>query len=252
VLAVAGVLFVAGCTTPSDDTAATPPSPSSSPAADTRDSVTVVKESFQRGFAAKTFTMTARISAAGQVSADMSATADLAADTIRVALTGPAEIEMRKFGDDLLLKTGEPGEVPWLRLQISKLNATSELRNSLDLTQHSGILGGVLTAEKRDSAAGTVTYEGIADIKKAVEAAPASAKDSMEPMSRLAKNATAVPYTATVDGEGRLIELSYTVEIPLGAMLTEIKMTDLGEVVTIDRPKPDEVKDATEEQYAFF
>ena len=77
-------------------------------------------------------------------------------------------------------------------------------------------------------------------------------RKSMEPLSRLAKNATAVPYTAKVDAQGRLTDLSYTVETPVGAMETKLALTALGEPVTIDRPAAGDVQDATEEQYAFF
>ncbi|GIF76052.1 hypothetical protein [Asanoa siamensis] len=253
VLALAAALFLAGCDTPSNDPAASPSTAASpSPTADSRDSVTVVKESFARAFEAKTFAMTATISAGPQQSVDMTASADLAAESMRLTMGGPVDMEMVKLGKELFIKAPDLGSKPWVRLDVDKLNSTSSLRQSLDLTQHSGILGGVVTAEKRDSAAGTVTYEGTADLKKAVEAAPDGAKAQMEPVSRLAKNATAVPYKATIDDQGRLTELSYTVELAQGEMLSEIKLADLGKPVTIAKPPAADVADATEEQYAFF
>ncbi|SNT58481.1 hypothetical protein SAMN05421812_1116 [Asanoa hainanensis] len=254
VLALTGVLLVAGCATPAAEPAA-PPSSSPSPTADARDAVTVVKESFQRSFDAKSFTMTAHISVGKQQSLDMTARVDLAADAMVIALEGmQTPVEVVKLGDDLFIKSGQTGKKPYLRLQVSKLNASSPMRNSLDITQHSGLLGGVVTAEKRDGvAAGSVTYTGIADIKKAVEAAPDKAKGQLEPVSRLATNGSAVPYSVTVDAEGRLTDLSYTIETAsMGDMVSEIQLTALGEPATVDRPEAKDVEDATEEQYAYF
>jgi hypothetical protein len=251
VLALTGVLLVAGCATPAADPVA-PPASSPSPTADTRDAVTVVKESFQRSFDTKSFTMTARISVGEQQSLDMTARVDLAAEAMLISMEGLQTMELVRLRDELFIKAGQEGKKPYMRLEVGKLNKSSALRNSLDVTQHSGLLGGVVTAEKQDGAAGSVTYKGVADLKKAVEAAPAAAKAQLEPASRMATNATAVPYSVTVDAEGRLTDLSYTIETSMGAMKSEIQMTALGEAVTIDRPAATDVEEATEEQYAFF
>ncbi|MEV4537639.1 hypothetical protein AB0J82_28060 [Asanoa sp. NPDC049518] len=253
VLALIGVLLVAGCATPAAESAA-PSTSSPSPTADARDAVTVVKESFQRSFDTKSFTMTAHIAVGKQQSLDMTARVDLAADAMVISLEGmQTPVEVVKLGDDLFIKSGQAGKKPYLRLEVDKLNASSPMRNSLDVTQHSGILGGVVTAEKHDGADGSVTYEGIADIKKAVEAAPEKAKSQLEPVSRLATNGSAVPYEVTVDAQGRLTDLSYTIETSsMGDMVSEIQLTALGEPTTIERPAATDVEDATEEQYAFF
>jgi len=253
VLVLAGALLVAGCATPSADQAA-PPSQGTppSPTADPRDALTVVKESFQRSFDAKTFAMNVRISAGARQSAAMTAAADLAAGNLRIAMKAPLDMEIVKLDKDIFIKMSEQDGKPWLRLQVDKLRSTSSLRDSTDLTQHSGVLGGVKTAEKRDSAAGSTTYEGVADLKLAAESGTGSAKSQMETLSRLARNASEVPYTATVDDQGRLIELSYTVVIPAGSTVSEIELTDLGKPVTITPPPAAEVADATEEHYAYF
>ncbi|MEV0720579.1 hypothetical protein [Asanoa sp. NPDC050611] len=249
VLALAGALFLAGCGTQSAGTAAAPPSASPSPTADTRDAVTVVKESFQRTFDTKTFTMTVHISAGTEQSADMSANVDLAKDAVRMSMELPTgTTEVVKLADDMFIKAPGLGKKPYLRLDLDKLNPSSPLRESLNVANQSGILDGVVTANK---GAGD-TYAGTADLKKAAEVSVATQKKSLEQMSRLAKNASAVPYTAKIDEQGRLTELSYTVELSTGEMTTEILLTALGEPVTVDRPAADQVADATEEQYAFF
>ena len=137
-----------------------------------------------------------------------------------------------------------------MRVEVGKLNANSSLRGSFDLSQHSGILGGVLQARKTDEQADERTYEGTADLRKAMEAAPAASRASMESTVRLARNADAVPFKLTVDDRGRLLSLFYEIETAQGTIASRITMHGYGRDVAVDRPKPEQVKDATEEQYA--
>ncbi|MDG4826399.1 hypothetical protein O7635_31500 [Asanoa sp. WMMD1127] len=251
-----GALLLAACSDTADSAAPSATSPSASaaapsptaPAPDTRDDLTVVKEAFDRSFAARKFGMSVEISAGGTHVAKIDASLDLEADALRMTMMTDEYQQLLKIGDEIFIKNAD--EDVFVRVEVGKLRPGSPLGGSFDLTQHSGILGGVVAARKVEEKIGTRIYEGTADLRKAVAAAPPESRKSMEATLRLARDAEAVPFRLIADDEGRLTSLAYEIETAQGGVRTLIRMNNRGAAAPLQRPEPDQVKDATAEQYA--
>ncbi|GIF76051.1 hypothetical protein [Asanoa siamensis] len=181
-----------------------------------------------------------------QLTVDLTASVDLTAKTVRVAMKQPVEMEVVQVGRDMFAHMTYLKDEPLVRLQVSKLRPTSTLRDATDVARHVGILGGVVTAEQRDAG----RYAGVADLGLAAQNASGTARSQLAALGRVARNASAMPYEATLDAQGRLTALSYTAETATGALRTEIELTGLGEPVRIKRPA--RAEDATDWYYERF
>ncbi|WP_406077482.1 hypothetical protein [Micromonospora sp. NBC_00858] len=245
-IALAAALM-AGCGTDSGDTAQnTSPAPATSAA----DPVAAIQQAMDRSLSGPV-TMDAAVKAGGQ-SITLSGKMDPATKTIQVTGNAPEPIEARLIGDTAYIKSesGE-GKKPWMKVDLTKLRPTSALRQSFDLKSQTGIIGGIVTAEST----GAGTYKGTADLEKAAAAASSDGgmREGIESSAKLAKDPKAIPFEATVDGEGRLTALSYTVATKtLGDLVTDMKMSDFGKSVSVSAPPAGEVEEASEEMYKFL
>ncbi|WP_410810042.1 hypothetical protein [Micromonospora sp. 067-2] len=245
-IALAAAL-VAGCGTNSGGGSA-PTSPA--PATSAADPVVAVKQGMDRSLAG-TVSMDASVKA-GTQSITLNGKTDPAARTIHVTGNAPEPIEARLIGDAAYIKSDSlESKKPWMKLDLSKLRPNSPLRQSFDLKSQTGIVGGIVTAE----ATGNGRYKGTADLEKAAAAASADGgmRQGLESSAKLAKDPKAIPFEATVDGEGRLTALSYTIATKtLGDLTTEMKMSDFGKPVTVTAPPASEIENASEEMYKYF
>lgn len=244
VLSLAIVALVAGCGTDNGESASwADPATSAAPA----DPVAAIKKAAERSLSG-TVAIGATVKVGG-TTIELTGKADPAAKTLQVTGKAPEPIEARQIGDTIYLKMeGLPGGKPWAKIDVNKLRPTSSLRQSFDLQAQTGIIGGIVSAKE----AGNGKYTGTADLTKAAEAASANPgmRDGLESTAKLAKDPKAVPFEATVDAEGRLTELSYTVATKeLGDMSTKLKMSDFGEPVKVSAPSAGQVAEAPDELY---
>jgi hypothetical protein len=244
VLTLAIAALVAGCGTDSGNPAANWAEPATSAA----DPVTAIKKATERSLSG-TVAIAATVKVGG-TSIELTGKADPAAKTLQVTGKAPEPIEARVIGDTIYLKMdGLPGGKPWAKIDVNKLRATSSLRQSFDLQAQTGVIGGIVSAEQ----AGDGRYTGTVDLNKAAEAAGANAgmRDGLESTAKLAKDPKAVPFEATVDTEGRLTALSYTVATKdLGDLSTKLEMSGFGEPVKVTAPSAGQTADAPKELYA--
>ncbi|MEV7329366.1 hypothetical protein [Micromonospora sp. NPDC093244] len=247
VLSIALAALVAGCgTTTSGDSAATAPNATPSKL----DPVATIQQAMNRSFAG-TVTMDASVKA-GTKSLTLSGKMDPAAKALQVTGEAPEPMEARLIGDTAYIKmdSGDGGK-PWQKLDLTKLKPGSSLRQSFDLKTQTGIVGGIVSAEET----GDGRYKGTADLNKAATAAGTDGgmREGLESSAKLAKDPAAIPFEATVDADGRLTGLSYTIATKsLGDLVTDMKMSGFGEPVTVTAPPAKDTEAAAEEMYKYF
>jgi hypothetical protein len=237
--------LLAGCGTDSGNSGTNNENPpaSSAPA----DPVAVVQQAMQRSLSS-TLAIDATVKV-GSTTIELHSETDPAAKVLQVTGKAPQAIEARVIGDTAYLKMAalQRGK-PWTKIDLSKLRPTSSLRQSFDIEAQTGIIGGIANAEE----VGDGRYRGTADLTKAAEAAGTNTgmRDSLEAAAKLAKDPKAIPFEATVDAEGRLTELSYTVATKeLGDMVSEVGMSGFGEPVKVDAPPAGQTEEADAEMY---
>jgi hypothetical protein len=241
-LPLALAALVAGCGTDSG-TGTTWTAPTTT----ATDPVATVQQAMQRSLSS-TLTIKASVKAGG-VSIELSSKADPKAKVLQVSGKAPQPIEARVIGDTAYLKMDSlKGAKPWTKIDLTKLKPGSSLRQSFDLQAQTGVVGGIVTAQK----AGDGRYRGTADLEKAAEAAgdDAGKRDSLESGAKLAKDPKAVPFEATVDAKGRLTALSYTIATDLGDFVTAVRLSGFGEPVKVTPPPAAQVEKAADEMYA--
>ncbi|MET7749061.1 hypothetical protein [Micromonospora sp. NPDC005367] len=245
VVSIALAVLVAGCGTGSG-------SPTGSPgrATSAADPVTTIKEGMGRSLSG-TVTMDASVKI-GQAAMELTGKMDPAARVLTVVTTAPEEMEARLIGDAAYIKSESFGsDKPWMKIDLTKLRPESPLRQSFDLRSQTGLVGGIVTAEK----VGEGSYKGTADLEKAVQAASddGGMREGLESTAKLAKDPKAIPFETTVDVEGRVTALSYTIATKsLGDLVTELRMSDFGEKVTATAPPAGETADASADMYKFL
>ncbi|MCX5069039.1 hypothetical protein OOJ91_24660 [Micromonospora lupini] len=246
-IALAAVL-VAGCGTTSDDTGGS--GPSAAPATTKLEPVAAVRQAMDRSLAG-TVTMDASVKAGNQ-SITLSGKMDPAAKAIHVTGNAPEPIEARLIGDAAYIKSDSlDGDKPWMKIDLNKLRPASSLRQSFDLKAQTGIIGGIVTAQEVSPG----HYSGTADLNKAAEAAgpDGGMRDGLESTAKLAKDPKAIPFEATVDADGRLTALSYTIATKsVGALVTDMKMSGFGEQVSVTAPPAGDTEAASAEMYKFL
>ncbi|WP_141719465.1 hypothetical protein [Micromonospora peucetia] len=252
-LSVALAALLVGCGTNSDGPTGTQPDPagtSSAPATSPADPIAVVRQGMDRSLSGA-LQMDASVKA-GPVSVQLVGKMDPVARALHITGNAPEPIEARLIGDVAYIKSASlDGDKPWMKIDLTKLRPGSSMRQSFDLKSQTGIVGGVVSAEK----VGDGRYRGIADLEKAAEVASAEAgmRDGIKSTAKLAKDPKAIPFEATVDADGRLTALSYTVATKsLGDVVTEMRMSDFGKPVTVTAPPAAEIEEAAEETYQFL
>ncbi|MEV4495546.1 hypothetical protein AB0J84_07560 [Micromonospora arborensis] len=243
------VALVSGCGTNSDDKGASAPS-AAAPATSKLEPVAAVKQGMDRSLAGQ-LAMEASVKA-GTQSITLNGKMDPAARMFHITGKAPEPLEARLIGDAAYLKSESlEGKKPWMKLDLTKLKPNSALRQSFDMKAQTGIIGGIVSAQE----VGEGRYTGVADLGKAAEAASTDAgmRDGLESSAKLAKDPTAIPFEATLDAEGHLTALSYTVATKsIGDLVTEMRMSDFGKPVTVEAPPASETEAASAEMYKYF
>ncbi|MGW4497988.1 hypothetical protein ACWENR_05120 [Micromonospora sp. NPDC004336] len=252
-LAAALAVLATGCGTGSDGSAAsTDGSAANSPAPATSaaDPVAVIRQGMDRSLSG-TLTMDASVKA-GPASIKLQGKVDPAARALHITGNAPEPIEARLIGDAAYIKSDpSEGGKAWMKIDLTKLRPGSTLRQSFDFKSQTGVIGGIVSAER----VGEGRYRGITDLEKAAEAASTESgmRDGIKSSAKLAKDPKAIPFEATVDAEGRVTELSYTIATKtLGDLVTEMRMSGFGEPVSVAAPPAGETEDADAEAYAFL
>ncbi|MEU4471886.1 hypothetical protein [Micromonospora sp. NPDC023888] len=244
---VLAVALVGGCGTNSDNPGT---SASAAPAPSKLEPAAAVKQGMDRSLAGPV-SMAASVKAGNQ-SITLSGKMDPAARAIQISGKAPEPIEVRLIGDAAYIKSESmEGEKPWMKIDLSKLKPSSTLRQSFDFKSQTGLIGGVVSAQE----VGGGRYTGVADLNKAAEAASAEAgmREGIESSAKLAKDPTAIPFEATLDADGRMTVLSYTIATKsLGDLVTEMRMSDFGQPVTVQAPPAGDTEAASDEMYAFL
>ncbi|MET8198571.1 hypothetical protein [Micromonospora taraxaci] len=246
-IALAATL-VAGCNTNSGTPAAS--GSSAAPSASKLEPVAAVKQGMDRSLAG-TLTLDASVKAGNQ-SVTVTGKMDTAARTLQATGKAPEPIEARIIGDTAYIKSDSAdGGKPWMKIDLTKLRPNSSLRQSFDLKAQTGLIGGVVSAQE----VGGGRYTGVADLEKAAAAASTDGgmRAGLESTAKLAKDPKAIPFEATVDADGRLTALSYTIATKtLGDLVSEMRMSDFGKPVTVEAPPAGETEAASADMYKFL
>lgn len=243
VSSVALAALMAGCAGNSEE----PAGDGAGSATSAANPVAVVQQAMDRSLSS-TVTIDGSIKIGGQ-SLTISGKTDPATRMMLVSGNLPEPMEARLIKDTAYLKMSSlKGEKPWLRIDLRKLRPNSGLRQSFNLEAQTGIVGGVVTAEE----VGDGRYRGTADLEKAAQVASTDGgmREGLESSAKLAKDPRKIPFEATVDAEGRLTALSYTIATTnLGDTVTDVRMSGFGEPVKVTAPPAGQTAEATEEMY---
>ena len=246
-IALAATL-VAGCDTTSKDSGSA--APSAAPATSKAEPLTAIRQGMDRSLGG-TVTMDASVKAGNQ-SITLSGKMDPAAKAIQVTGKAPEPIEARLIGNVAYIKSSSlDSKKPWVKIDLNKLKPTSSLRQSFDLKSQTGIVGGIVSAQEVSPG----RYSGTADLAKAAEAAGTDGgmREGLESTAKLAKDPTSIPFEATVDADGRVTALSYTIATKsVGDLVTDMKMSGFGEQVAVTAPPAGDTEAASEEMYQFL
>ena len=239
-LATALALGLTGCT-PSTSQNETPPATSATgPAADPRGELTQALAELNKQSCR--FDLVSSVVTGSGTLDPLNLLADMTLDM------GDAQtMRMLSIGDDIYLKLGgeQAGNFSdkWLRMDTSKLGDDSELKLMADDPGNVKALIKSIAAVDRTSPgnyAGTVDYTKIAGA------------DS-ELIKMFGDKAASVPFTATVDTEGRLTGLVIdmtTLDARIGKI--EASYSDFGSPVTVRKPPASEVEEAPAEMVEAF
>lgn len=140
-------------------------------------------------------------------------------------------IDVVQIGDEVWMKMGGVPTLPtdWMHVDAAKLGAASSLRTSIEDPSYSANLLKVATTVEWD---GTNKIKGTLDMSKAAGTNAAAA-------TALGEQAKAVPFTATLDEQGRLLSMTVgTGQVAPAAGVGDMVITysNYGEPVTIEKP----------------
>ncbi|TCB87866.1 hypothetical protein E0H26_28645 [Micromonospora zingiberis] len=239
-LAAALALGLTGCAPGSNQHEAPLATPVTSTAADPRAELTAALEEINKQ-SCRFELVSAVVNAAGTLH-PLNLLADMALD-----MGDGQTMRLLTIGDDLYLKLGgeQAGDLSdkWLYVNTSKLDDDSDLKIMADDPGNVRALIKSIVAVDRTSPgnyAGTVDYTKTAGVDSDL-------------VRMFGDKAASVPFTATVDTEGRLTGLVIDMTT-LDARIGEIKATysDFGTPVTVRKPPANEVKDAPPELVKAF
>jgi hypothetical protein len=146
---------------------------------------------------------------------------------------------MRQVGTDLYVKAnGSIGSVigategKWMHIDTTKVSESSTLNLKNNDPQAAAKM---LAASTKVEKTGEHTFKGTLDMTKAQTA-------NADALKSLGSKATAVPFTAQTDAEGRLTELSIDMNsIASGAGEMTMAYSDFGTPVSVEAPPASEV-----------
>jgi hypothetical protein len=181
-----------------------------------------------------------------------SGASDPATKSMRMSMSGTqagtaVKIDMVKTGADVYVKldagqlTTQLGISPdkWMHIDASSLGAGSGLLNlpgGGDPSDVNGLLGGVVTAQTTDGR----NFTGTLDLTKAT----GSSTPSSDALSKAGDKAKAVPFTATLDDQGRLASLKVDGSGIEDGLTVSMTFSDYGAPVDITRPAASSVVEA--------
>lgn len=140
-------------------------------------------------------------------------------------------IDVVQIGDEVWMKMAGVPTLPqdWMHVDTAKLGAASTLRSSIEDPSYSANLLKVASSVEWD---GTSKIKGTLDLTKAAGTSAAAA-------TALGEQAKAVPFTATLDAQGRLVSMTVgmsKVAPAVGVGDMEITYSNYGEPVTVEKP----------------
>lgn len=140
-------------------------------------------------------------------------------------------IDVVQIGDEVWMKMAGVPSLPkdWMHVDTAKLGAASTLRSSIEDPSYSANMLKVASSVEWD---GTNKIKGTLDLTKAAGANPAAA-------AALGEQAKAVPFTATLDEQGRLASMTVGMgQVAPAAGVGDMVITysNYGEPVTIEKP----------------
>ncbi|WP_144125751.1 hypothetical protein [Catellatospora sichuanensis] len=141
------------------------------------------------------------------------------------------KMEFVQIADEVWLKAADVPGMPkgWMHIDVTKLGPQSSLRKSLEDPSYSSKMLATATQVQWD---GTGKVKGVLDLSQAP-----SVNSSMA--ATLGEKVKAVPFTATIDDQGRLTSVTVALgELAPTAGLGDMKIgySDFGAPVTIDKP----------------
>lgn len=166
---------------------------------------------------------------------------------LKMGLGGQSlDIQFVRVQNDLYLKAPglDGGSDKWRHVDATKIAPDSNLNGMLqgDLAVAENTIDGIVEV-RRD---GERRYSGTVDLTRS----PTANKESVRV---LGEQATAVPFTAAVDEQGRLTELTIDMSVLVSSLGTlRTSYSDFGAPVTVRRPAASETAEAPAELLRLF
>ena len=245
-LALTTAIGVAGCGTSSNDTSTGTPTDGTTTAAPAAPADATAELAAAAGKLAED-TAKVTVEMAGTMS--MTGVVDPKAQKAVMEMTlgagsGETKVQIRKVGTDMYMKFGGSlaklaGEGKWLHVDAATLAAGS----SFDIMPSDDPAGAqaMIKAMSNAESDGKGGFKGTLDLTKT----PKFNKDAIK---GLGNKATAVPFTATVDAQGRLSSMTVDMSgIAAGAGAMKTTYSDFGTAVDVKAPPASQVTEAPKE-----
>jgi hypothetical protein len=236
-LALAAALGLAGCGTDSDNTASNGPSAGGSasaaaPAAGTPEAAAELVAAATK-LGESSMKIDSKVGDALSTTGTVDPKAGKVKTTMVLGVTGSAtKVELIQIANDMYMKfTGPLAKVvgaSWLHIDATKLKAG----NSFNQLQNNDPAGAQAMAKAMANVqkTGDRDFKGTLDLTKT----PQYNKDSLKAMGA---KASAVPFTAKTDVEGRLVELTLDLQtVMAGAGTMKTTFSDFGTTVDVAKP----------------
>jgi hypothetical protein len=251
-LTLAGAVALAGGCAKKDDAGSSPasssaPSPTAAPKTELVASMTKLKQTSQ------TFTLKTDMGALSQVTGSGATDPATKSSQMKMTITGQGhsiDTEAITVGTDLWLKLGTPipGLDPnkWTHIDATKAKSLSALGLSdpSDPTNIGKFGDAVVSAEKT----GPGQYKGTIDLTKS-----SAAGVSSQVLGQMGDAAKAVPFEATVNGDGYVTAL--TIHMPASgtqvpASTTTMTFGDFGKAPAVKAPEKAQSQEAPQQLYS--
>jgi hypothetical protein len=253
VIGAAG-LALAGCTSTGTTTtttpSASPPASASSAAQSARDALLASIEPLTKTSYKYTLTTGGLTGQGAMDPADKKGTLALSGQQQNNAVT----INVNAIGTDIWMKLDlgtnndklKISSDKWFHVDATRLGANPNLPvDPNGAANTANLLRGAVDVQRSDAR----HFSGTVDLTKAT----GTTWMGQAGMASLAAKAQAVPFTATVDGQGRLSELRIDLST-VDPALSPVQSTysDYGTAVTVVRPEPAQVAEAPDSVYQLF
>jgi hypothetical protein len=135
-----------------------------------------------------------------------------------------------------------------VRIDLNRLPLNSSMLGLIDIRTNLAPVTGVTTVRQT----GPGTFAGTLDLHEASAKAPNNAvRNEMNKLIDEAANPTAVPFTAAVDAQGRLVRLQY--DIPAksnaGLVVARLSLSAFGNKIAVAKPSASDTEDASDTLY---